>query len=485
MHTQKPFYITTTIPYVNADPHVGFALEIVQADMLARYYRLMEREVFFSTGSDEYGQKIWEAAKKENIPVQDYVDQYAERFEDLKKTLNLSYDNFIRTTSADHIHASQEFWNLCQKKGDIYKKKYSGLYCVGCELFIKEKDLVLGKCPNHPNQVPQQVEEENYFFKLSNYQTRLIDYLEQKDRVVPEWRRLEALEFVKNGLEDFSISRSCERLSWGVPVPGDDTQVMYVWFAAFVNYISTLGWFTSSKVGKPKDNLFEKFWTHSEVIQVAGKDQVRFQSIMWQAMLMSADIKITDCVLYHGFINSGGQKMSKSLGNVIHPVAIVNEYGTDALRYYLLRHIHPFDDSDMTIEKFKEVYNANLANGLGNLASRLLNLGEKYLESAPSIPEQSISEEWKKEIEDFRFDRACDIVWRWIGELDQEIAEKEPFKLAKVDLPRAQDMLREMLVKLYTIARMLNPIMPETSATLKELIKANKKPTQPLFLRKE
>src|SRR3989344_4258096 len=235
MSQTKPFYITTTIPYVNAEPHVGFALEIVQADALARYYRLIGRDVFFSTGSDEFGQKIWDGAKKEGKTTQEYVDHYAKRFDDLKLSLNLSYDNFIRTTSEHHIQASQELWKLCASKGDIYKKKYSGLYCVGCELFVKEKDLVEGKCVNHPNQTPEMIEEENYFFKLSNYQEKLIEYLEKEESVIPEWRRKEALEFVKGGLEDFSISRSKERLSWGVPVPNDDTQVMYVWFAAFVN----------------------------------------------------------------------------------------------------------------------------------------------------------------------------------------------------------------------------------------------------------
>src|SRR3989344_4827082 len=235
MSQTKPFYITTTIPYVNAEPHVGFALEIVQADALARYYRLMGRDVFFSTGSDEFGQKIWDGAKKEGKTAQEYVDHYAKRFDDLKLSLNLSYDNFIRTTSEHHIHASQEFWKLCASKGDIYKKKYSGLYCVGCELFVKEKDLVDGKCANHPNQTPQTIEEENYFFKLSNYQEKLIEYLEKEESVIPEWRRKEELEFVGGGLEDFSIPRSKERLSWGVPVPEDTTQVMYVWFAAFVN----------------------------------------------------------------------------------------------------------------------------------------------------------------------------------------------------------------------------------------------------------
>lgn len=503
MSEKKPFYITTTIPYVNADPHIGFALELVQSDAIARYKRLMGHEVFFSTGTDEFGQKIWEAAQKEGRPVQEYVDHFAERFLQLKETLHLSTDNFIRTTSPEHIEAVQAFWQKCVEKGDIYKKPYRGLYCVGCEKFITEKDLVDGHCPHHPNQTPELIEEENYFFRLSRYKEQIVNMLQEKDNVLPEWRRQEALNFVENALEDFSVSRNRERLQWGVPVPGDDAQVMYVWFGAFVNYISTLGW-SSPSVGEslPRtrsggessalvaggggaDDLFTKFWVHGETLQTAGKDMVKFQSVMWQGMLMSAGLPTTNKILYHGFITSGGQKMSKSLGNVINPIELVNEYGADAVRYYLLRHVQVFEDSDITLEKFKEVYNANLANGIGNLASRLLNLGEKHLEKAPTIPEKSLPEEWITAMENFRMDHASDIAWKWIGELDQEIAEKQPFKLIKTDPEAAKEMLRGMLVKLYTIGRMLNPLLPETSAKIKALVKANKKPEEPLFLRKE
>ncbi|MBX4181570.1 class I tRNA ligase family protein, partial [Candidatus Parcubacteria bacterium] len=294
MEEKKSFYITTTIPYVNADPHIGFALELVQSDAIARYQRLIGREVFFSTGTDEYGQKIWEASKKEGKSVQDYVDYYAQRYLDLKDKLNLSYDNFIRTTSKENIVAAQEFWQICNKKGDIYKKIYKGLYCVGCEKFLTDKDMVDGKCILHPNLVPEVVEEENYFFKLSNYRERLLEYLANESTILPDWRRREAIEFVENGMEDFSISRNKERVSWGIPVPGDDTQVMYVWFGAFVNYISTLGWPSNME-------LFKKFWLEGDKIQTAGKDMVKFQSAMWQGMLMSADLPTTNHIVYHGF----------------------------------------------------------------------------------------------------------------------------------------------------------------------------------------
>jgi len=476
---KNSFYITTTIPYVNADPHIGFALELVQSDALARYERLIGKDVFFSTGTDEYGQKIWEASEREGKNVQDYVDHYAQKFLDLKEILNLSIDNFIRTTSREHIEAVQEFWRLCDKRGDIYKKIYRGLYCVGCEKFITEKDLMDGLCSLHPNLKPEMVEEENYFFKLSNYKKELLEYLEKEGVIFPEWRRLEALEFVKDGMEDFSISRNKKRFAWGVPIPGDDTQVMYVWFGAFVNYISTLGWPNSK-------GMFEKFWQDGKTVQTAGKDMVKFQSVMWQGMLLSAGLPTTDTIIYHGFITGeGGIKMSKSLGNVINPNEIVKEYGTDALRYFLLREISSFEDSPFTIERFKDAYNSGLANGLGNLASRILTLSEKYLEKCPEIPEHSIPQEFKDYLDKFEIGKATNFIWSKITELDELIQKEEPFKVVKVDLEKGKKMISELAVKLYTIARMLNPLMPETNVLLKKLIKENKKPEKPLFLRKD
>jgi methionyl-tRNA synthetase len=479
MSEKKSFYITTTIPYVNADPHIGFALELVQSDAIARYQRLVGREVFFSTGTDEFGQKIWEASVKQGKPVQDYVDHYAKAFLNLKEALNLSIDNFIRTTSKEHIEAVQEFWKLCDKKGDIYKKKYEGLYCVGCEKFIVEKDLIDGKCALHPTLTPELVEEENYFFRLGKYKEELIKYLKSEKAIIPEWRRKEAIDYVENAMEDFSISRSKERLTWGVPIPGDDTQVMYVWFGAFVNYISTLGW-------PENKEKFEKFWTEGETIQTAGKDMVKFQSVMWQGMLMSAGLKTTDTIAYHGFVTGeGGIRMSKSLGNVINPSDIVKEYGTDALRYFLLREISSFEDSSFTMERFKESYNSGLANGLGNLASRILTLSEKYLEKCPEIPEQSDFTEYFKFFENFNIKEAADYVWNEIGELDKFIQDTEPFKVVKVDETKGKELISDMVVRLYQIAQMLNPIMPKTSESIKKLVQENKKPEQPLFLRKE
>jgi methionyl-tRNA synthetase len=475
----KSFYITTTIPYVNADPHIGFALELVQSDAIARYERLMGRDVFFSTGTDEYGQKIWEASVKQGKNVQDYVDHYAQKFLDLKEVLNLSYDNFIRTTSKDHIVAVQEFWALCDKKGDIYKKKYKGLYCVGCEKFLTEKDMVDGKCTIHPTLTLETVEENNYFFKITNYKKELLKYLSNKEVILPEWRRVEAIDYVENAMEDFSISRSSERVSWGVPIVGDDEQVMYVWFGAFVNYISTLGWPADKK-------KFEKFWVQGETIQTAGKDMVKFQSVMWQGMLMSAGLATTDKILYHGFITGeGGIKMSKSIGNVINPNDIVKEYGTDALRYFLLREISPFEDSPFTMERFKESYNANLANGLGNLTSRIMKMATTNLEKPVKIIEGRYDEVFIKNIESFNTQKSLDLIWSWVGELDGIIQNKEPFKLVKSNPEEAKKIISSLVIGLSDIAFHLVGFMPGTSEKILDLIHNHKNPEAPLFLRKD
>lgn len=476
--SEKNFYLTTTLPYVNADPHIGFALEIVQADAIARYKRLMGAEVFFNTGTDEHGQKIFQAAQKEGKRVEEYVDQYAARFGSLKESLNLSYDAFIRTTNPAHKAAAQEIWRHCLAKGDIYKKKYKGLYCVGDEMFLRENDLVDGRCPNHPNMEPQEIEEENYFFKLSNYTDKLLVYLQQEGSVVPTWRRDEAIAFVQHGLEDFSISREKSRLAWGVPVPDDETQVMYVWFDALTNYISTLGW--------PSDpeGQFAKFWEKGEVVQMAGKDQVRFQSIMWQAMLMSADIKPTDTVVYHGFITSNGQKMSKSLGNVVDPFSLVTEYGTDAVRYFLLRHVHPFEDSDFTAERFKDAYNADLANGLGNLASRIMQLAQTHLSEPVAVAYKPLPQELADSIGRFEVHKVAEYVWQRIAALDQQITAEAPFKVVKQDVERGKALIAGLVHELAYIDLMLEPLLPETSKKIIEAIMANKKPEN-LFPRKD
>lgn len=477
MTDKKAKYITTTLPYVNADPHIGFGLEVVQADTLARYWRLMGGEVFFNTGTDEHGQKIAQKADEKGEDRQAYVDHYASQFDKLKDALGLSYDNFIRTTNPDHQKAAQEMWQRCLDAGDIYKKKYTGLYCVGCELYYKESELDENKCCLIHGTPAEEVEEENYFFKLSNYQAYLEEYLSQEGVIVPEWRRQEALNFVKSGLEDFSISREKGRMDWGVPVPNDDEQVMYVWFDALTNYISTLGW------PKDKEGKYEQFWVNGETLQMAGKDQVRFQSIMWQAMLKSAGLPATDGVFYHGFITSGGKKMSKSIGNVISPYDLVERYGTEATRFLLLRHVHPVDDSDVTWEKMDEWYTADLVNGIGNLTARIMKMAETHLDDPIDKPEVSdFDAEYLRALNEYNFQGACDFVWKKVGEIDEKITETEPFRLVKTDKEAAVKIIKELVHDLYIVGRMLNPIMPETNAIIKEAVLNNKKPDN-LFLR--
>ena len=458
-------YLTTTLPYVNADPHLGHALEFVQADALARTWRLAGDTVFFSTGTDEHGQKIYEAAEKAGQDVHAYADHYADKFRKLGTALDLSNDAFIRTIEPRHYAAAAEMWRRCDAVGDIYKKAYTGMYCVGCESFKTEREMVGGHCIIHTNLQLQEITEENYFFRFSKYTDRLLEYVSRPGTVIPEWRREEAVAFVKGGLADFSISREKKRLSWGIPVPNDDTQVMYVWFDALTSYLSTLDW--------PEDTKgnFKKFWEKGRTAQVAGKDQVRFQSLMWQAMLMSAGIKNTDQIFYHGFINSGGQKMSKSLGNIISPYDLVKKYGTDATRYMLLRHINPMEDSDVTWERLDEWYTAHLTNGLGNLVARVMKLAETYNPAVNIFIQPAPSK-----VIDFKFNQALDEIWGEIKACDDLITTKEPFKLVKTNPEEGKRVISETINTLQKVAFMLQPFMPETSKRIQTAIEENKKP---------
>ena len=477
----KNFYITTTLPYVNADPHVGFAMELIRADVIARSKKLQGYDVFFNTGTDEHGQKLWSDAQKAGETVQSYVDRYAKEFRGLKDLLQISNDiHFIRTTDEHHEKAAQEFWKLCDKNGFIYKKTYQVKYCVGCELEKTDSELVDGKCPIHSNREIEYIDEENYFFRFSEFQKPLLEFYEKNPNfVVPDFRFNEIKAFVERGLEDFSISRLKSKMPWGVPVPGDDTQVMYVWFDALVNYISTLGWPENTEE-------FKNYWENGLPTQYCGKDNLRQQSAMWQAMLMAAGLPNSHQIIINGFfVGEGGIKMSKSLGNVVNPYDVVALYGAEALRYYVTGEVSMFEDSPCSLELIKSSYNAKLANGLGNLASRILTLSEKHLAECPPIPESSIPEEYFSLLNSYDINGAIAFVWNQISLLDKEIHDTEPFKVVKVDEEAGKHMISSLVVRLYTIARMLYPILPETNTTLKKLIKENKKPDQPLFLRKD
>ena len=459
----KSFYITTTLPYVNAEPHIGFAMELIHADIIARYKRLQGYDVFFNTGTDEHGLKIYQVALAENKTPQVYTDELAEKFKDLRSLLGLSEElHFIRTTEERHKKAAQEFWKLCKKAGDIYKKEYKIRYCVGCELEKTDSELVDDKCPIHSNKELEIIEEENYFFKLSKYSPKLLElYDENPEFVVPDSRLNEMRALIDRGLEDFSISRLKEKMPWGVDVPGDGKHVMYVWFDALVNYISTIGW--------PSDlDTFNKYWP---VVQFAGKDQIRQQVVMWQAMLMSAGLSPSKQILIHGFINYEGQKMSKSLGNVVSPQEIIDEYGLDALRYFVMREFNQFEDTDISREKLKTTYNANLANGLGNLVSRIMKLAETHLDTPVGQSRAlTMGDKLKEMLDKFEIQKAVDHIWEQMGELDAEIQEAKPWE------SKDEEVIAGLVTKLAHVGYSLTPFMPETSEKILVAIKENKMP---------
>jgi methionyl-tRNA synthetase len=467
-------YLTTTLPYVNADPHLGTAFEFVTADIVARHRRLVGDNVFFNTGVDEHGQKVYTKALEVDQDPQEYVDEYAQRFRGLKDTLNLSYDNFIRTTDENHKKAAQEFWRKSLANGDIYKKQYKTKYCVSCELERTDSELVRGCCPEHLGKELETIEEENYFFKFSKYQQPLLElYKKNPQLVIPDFRFNEIIKFVERGLEDFSISRLKSKMPWGVQVPDDDEHVMYVWFDALVNYISAIGW--------PEDmEEFNKWWP---VTQFAGKDQIRQQAAMWQAMLMSVELPPSEQIVIHGFITIDGAKMSKSVGNVVNPKDLVDEYGVDALRYYLARHINPFEDSDFTLEKFKEAYNANLANGIGNLTARIMKMASQYLDGSVDVSDYKEIPKVREYIETYELNRAMDTIWSYVKDIDELIQEQEPFKLVKTDKVAAQKQVTYYVKELNRIAIDLEPFLPETSEKIKTAVKENKMP-ETLFARK-
>ena len=467
----KKFYITTAIPYVNAEPHLGHGLEFIQTDVIARYHHLLGKNVYFLSGTDDNALKNVQAAEEKKIPVKKFVKQNSDKFYQLKDALDISFDDFIRTTEKRHIEGAQALWKAC-KKEDIYKKKYKGLYCVGCEVFLTEKDLVNGKCPEH-NKKPEVVEEENYFFRLSRYQDWLEDLISKdKLKIVPKIRKNEVLAFIRRGLEDFSISRTRERAhGWGIPVPGNSSQIIYVWFDALANYITALDW-------QNKGKLYQKYWPAD--VHVIGKGITRFHAIYWPAMLKSAGIPLPKTEFVHGYITVEGEKISKSLGNVIDPFDLVKKYGTDPIRYYLLREIPAYGDGDFSIQRFKEVYNADLANGLGNLAARIAKLCEKSGFNFEATKSQ-IYPQVKKSLDKFQFDEALSLIWKKIGFCDKLIDREKPWELSGEKL---KTVLEKLVKEIRQISYNLQPFLPETAEKIEKQFKGPKiKSEKPLFPR--
>lgn len=470
----KKFYLTTAIDYVNAKVHLGHSLEKVYADVLARYYRLKGRKVFFLTGTDENAQKNVLAAEEEKISPKKFVDQNANFAKKLWKKLNISFDFFIRTTDKKiHWPGVEKLWKECKKAGDIYKKEYTGYYCLGCEAFLKERDLKNGLCPFHLKK-PEKITEKNYFFRLSRYQEKLKKIIKNKIKIFPKERENEILQFIEMGLEDFSISRPKERMrNWGIPVPDDKTQTIYVWFDALANYLTGIGYGRDEK-------KFKTFWPAD--LHIIGKDIWKFHAIYWPAILLSAKLGLPKAILVHGFITVSGQKMSKSLGNIVQPSEIIEKYGADALRYFLLKESSPFEDLDFTFEKFEQKYNSDLAKGLGNLVSRVLSLAkklkiEKIKLNDPLMKEkvEETKKEWEKEIEKFEFHLALKSIWDLISFCDKYIQEKKVWEKSK----EQAKFLSNLLFSLEEIAQLLSPFLPETSTKILQKIK--KKDPSPLF----
>lgn len=465
------FYITTAIPYVNADPHLGHALEFVQADAIRRYNELLGFRTFLTTGADENSLKNVQAAEKKGVATQELCDSIAEKFRKLAEDMSLSYDSFLRSSGKEHFTGSQKLWKLCAK--DIYKKMYRGLYCVGCEAFYTETELENGVCPEHKSR-PEIVEEENYFFRLSKYQKQLEKLIRtNKLKIIPEGRKNEVLAFIKSGLEDFSVSRSKKRAGgWGVPVPGDDGQIMYVWFDALNVYQTAIGFGTNER-------LYKKLWPAD--LHVIGKGILRFHAVYWPAILLSAGLKLPKAIFVHGYITIEGQKMSKSLGNIVDPQALIEKYGAERLRYYLLR-LSPFEDGDFSEKSFLEKTNAEMVDNFSNLFYRVTTFMEKHFEG--KVPEgregkkekqlerfaDAAVRKYKKSFGSFRFNDALGHAMELSSELNRYFQDARPWEAVKDDRAKAATTLCSAANALNIICSLLYPFLPATSGKAAKLL---------------
>ncbi len=465
------FYITNAIPYVNAKPHVGHSLEFVQSDTIARWHKILGDDVLLLCGGDENALKNVQAAEKAGVPVQDFVDTNTQLFADLANALNVHFDVFQKGSSPMHHASSQKLWELCNANGDIYKKEYTGLYCVGCELFYEKDELnENGECFEHPGKPLEEVTEENYFFRLSKYQKAIEAFIATDAlQITPAHRKKEILTFVRTGLEDISISRSNERAkNWGVPVPNDDTQRMYVWFDALNIYQSGVG-FGSAEQNSVE--MYKKWWPAD--VHVIGKGIIRFHAVYWPAFLLSAHLPLPKSLFVHGYFTVNGQKMSKTLGNVIDPLSLIPTYGSDGLRYYFLHEIPPTSDGDFSLARLKEVYNADLANGLGNVVARVAKLCETshftQLIAANKTSEHLLSlEGYGNALNEYRFHDALSFIWKKISALDKFINEEKPWELVQTDLVKLREILSHAVDQIQEIAILLEPFLPTTAQKIED-----------------
>lgn len=463
----KKLYITTAIAYANAKPHIGNAMDYLLADIWARYQRQQGKEVRFQVGTDEHGNKMAVKAAESNVDPQSFVDSMYGNFEALMQKVGAEYTDFIRTTDDRHKKSVQHIWQKLEPY--IYKGSYEGWYCVGHEAFFSDKEAssTNGICPDH-KQPYQRLSEENYFFQLSSFTEQIKEaILKRKFEIVPVFRQNEVLALLESGLEDISISRPKKNLTWGIPVPGDDTQVIYVWIDALSNYITVLGY--------PEDETWRDFWPAD--VQVIGKDIVRFHAAIWPAMLLALDLPLPKKLLAHGHVNVGGVKISKTVGNVVDPMEIIEEYGVDAFRYYFARHIPTLDDGDFTWEKFETAYNNELGNELGNVVQRVAAMVNRYQSGVigDTMRTEHDSQLFHDAMKSLQFNKALDELWLMVRSLNQYLEDVKPWEVAKKikDDPEAEAHLSEILAHavgtLQQIAYLATPILPTTAAAIEKI----------------
>jgi methionyl-tRNA synthetase len=486
------FYITTPVYYVNDVPHIGHTYTTVAADVLARWHRLLGEETFFLTGTDEHGAKIEEKAGEMKVAPKQYADGISAKFRQAWQELNISHDNFIRTTDEKHIKAVQTALQYMYDKGDIYLGKYEGLYCRGCEQYKSERDLVDGLCPDH-KVAPERMSEECYTFKLSKYQDQLLALIEKNQlKILPENRKNEIISFYENeGLQDISFSR--KNIGWGIPIPWDKSHTVYVWADAFLNYLTGLGWTGPVPLNKEKkedlrNSKFEirnsKIDMWPPTVQLMSKDILRVHTTIWPAMLLSLGLPLPKAIFVHGYFKINGQKMSKSLGNVIAPADLVKKYGVDASRYLIMSAAAFGHDGDISFEKFNEKYNADLANGLGNLVARLANLIEKNgLELKLKLGgDKKLAREYGEKMQEYKFDEAFKLLWLKLRTADEILSYKKPWKLS--DKKEIEKIIKPIAQSILEVAELLKPFMPVVAEKIIIQFSAKQiKKGEPLFPR--